>query len=78
MPSSSQSAVAGNDSVGAVDQDRIRPAKLDDARGGPCNPRIGVRARISRIRNERRNLVLLNENIQLILGLKGLPPSAAA
>ena len=42
-----QAAVTGNDAVGAVDEDGLCPAELDDAGGQFGDLRLGMRARIA-------------------------------
>ncbi|MCY1374099.1 hypothetical protein D9M69_614160 [compost metagenome] len=55
----------GDDAVVAVDQDRIRPAVLDDAGRDLGDLAFGVRARIAGVGNQRLDLTVLDvERVQ--------------
>ena len=52
--------MTGNNTIGAIDQNRICPAVLNDAGGDLGHLRISVRAGISGVRNQRVNLAVLD------------------
>ena len=55
-----QTPVPGNDAVVAIDQDRVRPAVLDDAGRDLGNLALGMRARIAGVGNQRLDLAVLD------------------
>lgn len=62
---SGQTPVPGDDAVVAIDQDRVRPAVLDDAGRDLGNLALGVRARIAGVGNQRLDLAVLDvERVQ--------------
>jgi hypothetical protein len=65
LAGSGQTSVPGNDAVVAIDQDRIRPAVLDDAGRDLGDLALGVRARIASVGNQRIDLAVLDvERVQ--------------
>ena len=58
-----QTTVAGNDAVGAVDEDGLCPAELDDAGGQLGDLRLGMRARIAGERDQRLDLAILDAQL---------------
>jgi len=61
----SQAPVARDDAVVAIHQQRIGPAVLDDAGGDLGDLRIGVRARIAGVGDQRLDLAVLDvERVQ--------------
>ena len=62
---SGQTPVPGDDAVVAIDEDRIRPAVLDDAGRDLGDLGIMVRARIAGVGNQRLDLAVLDvERVQ--------------
>ncbi len=71
--------MTGNDAVVAIDQDRIRPAVLDDAGCDLGNLRLGMRARIAGVGNQRLKFAVLDVQwIQNVVLQKQNPPDVTA
>ena len=65
LAGSGQTPVPGDDAVVAVDEDRVRPAVLDDAGRDLGDLTLGVRARIAGVGNQRLDLAVLDvERVQ--------------
>ena len=63
LASCRQTAVTGNDAVGAVDEDGLCPAELDDAGGQLGDLRLGVRGRIGGEWDQRLDLAILDAQL---------------